>query len=100
MIKLTADQRAYDRSLRYLDYRYLADAQAGAIDSYDQKKMGKIQHLVRKGYISISRPQQGATRFITLTPKGHKQLQLVGYDRRNSSEFWDNYPHMLDMMGN
>lgn len=97
-MQLTHNQKIYDRSLRYLDYRYLADAQAGQIDSYDRDKMAKIQHLVRRGYISISPPQQGATRFIALTPRGHEQLQCVGYDRRNAQEFWDNYPHMLDQM--
>lgn len=96
----TRDQREYDRSLRYSDYRSLADAQAGVIDTYDRDRMGRIQHLIRKGYISISPAQQGATRFIALTPRGHKQLQLVGYDRRHAKEFWDNYPHMLDAMGN
>lgn len=83
----------YDRTLKLQDYQDLANAQAGALDRYDEDAMIRVQHLFDKGYIDIA-----DARHIYLTESGYECLSAVKFERYNQKEWFDNYPRMLDNM--
>ena len=83
----------YDRTLKLQDYQDLANAQAGALDRYDEDSMIRVQHLFEKGYIDIA-----DARYIYLTESGYAYLSAVKFERYNQKEWFDNYPRMLDDM--
>tara|TARA_B100000902_G_C27111745_1_gene813954 strand:- start:282 stop:545 length:264 start_codon:yes stop_codon:yes gene_type:complete len=83
----------YDRTLKLQDYKDLANAQAGALDRYNEDDMARVGHLFEKGYIAIA-----DARFVILTEAGYDCLAAVKFERYNQKEWFENYPQMLDTM--
>jgi len=82
-----------DTQLKYDDYRRIIEAKSGAYDRKDKAAMASIKPYFDKGYLETNRLGD-----IWLTRKGVDVLLAVGCDPNNSREFFDNYPHMLDLM--